>query len=262
MSEGGPWGREAPEPPHRASPLATSARTRRAIWLVVLVLGVGGLVLALTRSFPEAMQSGQDWSNAIYYAGFLVLVAAGAWRLRQLAPLQLLRHAAGWVAIIAVLALGYAYRDELAGVPQRLSLAFNTGRPVAVGPHELAIAQDDEGGFEVVGKVDGQPVRFIVDTGATDTVLSPDDARRLGVDLSQLRFDQQSETANGKGLGAPYDARRLEVGPIRFDDVRMSINRAPMSRSLLGLSFLNRLDSFEIRGRRLYLKWGGAGDRP
>jgi aspartyl protease family protein len=204
------------------------------------------------------MQTGQNWTDVAYYAGFAVLVAAGAWRLNSLGPMQLLRHAGLWAAIVAVLALGFAYKDEISGLPQRLSLAFNTGRPVALGPHELAISQDDRGGFEVVGKVDGQPVRFMVDTGATDTVLTPQDARRLGVDLGALRFDQQAETANGKGFGAPYVAQSLEVGPIRLANFSMSINQAPMSRSLLGLSFLNRLDSFEVRGRTLYLKWGGA----
>ncbi len=130
---------------------------------------------------------------------------------------------------------------------------------MAVGAHELVVSQDAEGGFQVVGQVNGQPVRFMIDTGATETVLAPQDARRLGVDLSGLTFDRQSETANGLGLGAPYQARTLEIGPIRLTDFKMEINKAPMSSSLLGLSFLNRLDSFEVKGRKLYLKWGAAG---
>ncbi len=89
-------------------------------------------------------------------------------------------------------------------------------------------------------------------------MLAPQDARRLGVDVSGLRFNRQSETANGLGLGATYVAGTLDVGPIRLNNFTMEINRAPMSSSLLGLSFLNRLDSFEIRGRKLYLKWGAA----
>ncbi|HEY5411039.1 MAG TPA: TIGR02281 family clan AA aspartic protease [Caulobacteraceae bacterium] len=256
-SDGGPWGSRTPEPERPAQPARARARLQTAWPIVLLLVGLGGLVLALTKAFPEALQTGQDWSNVVYYAGFAVLVAAGAWRMRSIGPTQILRHAALWAAIVAVLALGFAYRDEISAVPQRLSVAFNTGRPVVVGAHELAISEDERGGFEVVGKVDGQPVRFMIDTGATDTVLTPQDARRLGVDLSKLRFDEQAETANGKGFGAPYVARALEIGPIRLANFKMTINQAPMSRSLLGLSFLNRLDSFEIRGRKLYLKWGG-----
>ncbi len=184
-------------------------------------------------------------------------MAAGLWRARSIRPTRLLRHGALWLGIIAVLALGYAYREEIAEVPQRLAIAFGTGRPVVTAPHELVISQDGEGVFQVVGQVNGQPVRFMIDTGASETVLAPQDAQRLGVDVSGLSFDVLSETANGKGYGAPYLARTLEVGPIRLTGFKMEINKAPMSSSLLGLSFLRRLDSFEIRGGKLYLKWRG-----
>ncbi len=181
----------------------------------------------------------------------------GLWRVRRIRPVRLLRHGALWVAIAAVLALGFAYREEIVLVPQRLGVAFGTGRPVITGDHQLVISQDAEGAYEVVGRVNDQPVRFMVDTGASDTVLAPQDAQRLGVDLAGLTFDEESETANGKGLGAAYLARQLEVGPIRLGNFKMQINKAPMSRSLLGLSFLNRLESYEFRGRKLYLKWRG-----
>lgn len=253
-TEGGPWGRATPEPERPAPPTA-SARAQIAWPVVLLVAGIGGLLLALTKAFPEARLDGQDWGSAVYLTGFALVVATGLWRMRQTRPVKLLRHGALWIALAAGIALGFAYRDEIMGVPQRLSVAFGTGRPVAVGAHELVVSQDAEGAFLIIGKVNGQPVRFMVDTGASETVLAPEDARRLGVDLSGLKFDLPSETANGRGFGARYTASQLEVGPIRLNDFRMEINQAPMSSSLLGLTFLNRLASFEVRDRKLYLKW-------
>ena len=256
--DSGPWGHRSPEPEGRPPAPPRPRLPRTIAWpVLVLLAAIGALVLALRRVFPEARFTGQDWGNAAYLAGFAVLVAAGLWRSRSIRPTQLLRHAALWLPIIAVLALGYAYREEIADVPQHLAIAFGTGRPVVTAPHELVISQDAEGAFQVVGQVNEQAVRFMIDTGATETVLAPQDASRLGVDLSGLKFDQQSETANGLGYGAPYVAHELDLGPIRLNDFKMEINKAPMSASLLGLSFLNRLDSFEIRGRKLYLKWGG-----
>ena len=255
-NEGGPWGREAPEP--AKAPRLAPDRRRLLLWLLFLA-GLGGMVLALARMFPEAMHTANDWSNVAYYAGFLVLLTAGMFRARWGGVRLFVSHAAIWVAIAAVVSLGYAYREELAGVPQHLRLAFSTARPVAIGEHQLVIPQDESGGFEVIGKVNGERVRFLVDTGSSDTVLSPADARRLGIDPAALRYVEQAETANGKGYGAPFVARRLEVGPIAFDGFKMDVNQAPMSSSLLGLSFLNRLASFEIRGRSLYLKWRDAG---
>src|SRR5438270_837990 len=79
-------------------------------------------------------------------------------------------------------------------------------------------------GYYVMGKVDGVPVRFLVHTGASGVVLSPDDARRLGISPPALKFDRAYETANGVGLGAPVGPKRVEVGPIRFDDVTVEVN--------------------------------------
>jgi aspartyl protease family protein len=218
--------------------------------------GLVGLVVALARAFPEALRTSQDWTELAYRAGFVVLIGTAA--VLRVGPGRLgqhLRHAAIWVGLVAAVALVVAYRDEFSGVPQRLRLAFSNGDPVVTGERELVVPQDEEGAFEVVGRVNGQRVSFIVDTGATDTVLAPADARRLGLDVDRLDYAYESETANGKGYGAGYVAERLEVGPIAFDSFPMTVNQAPMSRSLLGMSFLRRLDSFEVRGRNLILRW-------
>ncbi len=251
-NQGGPWDRVAQKP--SAPPSRPPARGRLLVWLLV-VAGVGGIVLVLTRAFPEAMRTGDDWAQVGYGAALLALVASGLTRLRREALPQHLRHAALWLGIFAVCALAVAYREELASVPRRLQMAFSPGAPVATGDQELVIPQNDQGSFVVVGLVNGQRVRFIVDTGATETVLAPADARRLGLPVEQLRYDSLSETANGTGRGASYTADRLEVGAIAFDDFKMSINQADMSASLLGMSFLSRLESFEFRGRQLILKW-------
>jgi aspartyl protease family protein len=222
---------------------------------VLAIAAVGFLVLALMRAFPEVSHTPDDWGSIAYYALFLVLLAAGAGRLTRGALPQHLRHVAIWLAIVAVLALGFAYRDLLAEVPRRLQLAFGAGAPIATAERELVIPQNDEGAYVVVGKVNGQKVLFVVDTGATDTVLSPRDARRLGMPVDQLTYDGESETANGTGHSAPITADSLEVGPIRLQRFAMAVNQAPMSASLLGLSFLDRLESYEFRGRKLVLHW-------
>ncbi|HSV04687.1 MAG TPA: TIGR02281 family clan AA aspartic protease [Phenylobacterium sp.] len=246
VNETGPWANRAPRPP--------PAPRRTGLW-VLFGLGLGALVLGLARAFPEAVRTRGAWADAAYSAGLVVLVSAGLFRASRSRFADRLKHAAAWLAIAAVLALGFAYRDELKGIPQHLRLAFSAGDPVRTGDHELVIPQDDQGVFVVVGKVNGQRVRFVVDTGATDTVLNLDDARRLGIDPARLQFVEAAETANGKGYGARVRARRLEIGPIVLDGFEMVVNQAPMRSSLLGLSFLKQLDSFEIRGRTLVLKW-------
>jgi len=247
-NDGGPWGKaNAPAP-------APPARSRLSLRLLLLA-GVVGMVVALARAFPGAVSAPDDWASVGYKIGLVALVSAGVFRAGHGGFAQHLRHAAIWAAIIGVLALGFAYRDEFTGLWRHLKVAFSAGDPVATGAHELVIPQDDSGAFVLIGKVNGERVRFLVDTGATDTVLSPDDVRRLGVDPASLQYDHGAETANGLGYGASFVANRLEVGPVRVDNFRMTVNQAPMSHSLLGLTFLNRLESFEVRGRNLILRW-------
>lgn len=252
--DNGPWARPAPPPappPQRRSP-------RVLLWLC-LVAALAALVVALAHAFPEAVRTGDDWARVARAAGIVVLIAAGVLRSGRLLRPQHLKYAAAWAGVIAVLALGFAYRDAFDGVGRRLQLAFSAGEPVVGAEHELIVPQDADGGYVLVAKVNGQRVRFVVDTGASDTVLSPDDARRIGVDVDKLSYDRQSETANGTGYGAPFVADRFEVGPLALANFRLTVNKAPLSASLLGMSFLSRLESFRVEDGKLILRWRERG---
>lgn len=242
-----PWSPEPQEPP-------SGGRDRLWLW-VLLILAVVGIVLALAKAFPEAVQTGEDWTNVGYGVGLVALVSTVLLRVRRENIGLYLRYAAIWSGIIAVLVLGYAYRDEIAGVPEWLKTTFNVGNPVQVSEREMIVPQDETGAYVIVGRVNGQRVRFLVDTGATETVLSPEDARRLGVDTERLDYAYEAETANGVGYGAAWRAASIEVGAVKAADFDMTINKTPMRASLLGLSFLGRFDSIEFRGRQLILKW-------
>jgi aspartyl protease family protein len=90
-------------------------------------------------------------------------------------------------------------------------------------------------------------VRFLIDTGASGVVLTPGDARRLGFDPRRLRYTRIAETANGTVRSAPIRLDFIAVGQIRMLDFPASVNEADMTDSLLGMSFLSRLRSFEVR---------------
>ena len=86
-------------------------------------------------------------------------------------------------------------------------------------------------------------------------MLSPIDAGRLGIDLSGLNFNRPSETANGVGYGASYTLPELTVGGVTLSNLPVEVNHAGMHSSLLGMSFLKRMKSFEVRGRKLIIRW-------
>src|SRR5262245_30887660 len=122
----GPW--DFDEPPPQAG---RRSRTQAWLWLVLLA-SLAGLIWALFRSFPEAIQKPGDWSNLAWAVGMLVgLATTAVFRFQRDGLARTLRYAAIWMAVVAVLALGYAYRDLLMEAPKRLQLAFGTGQPIA-----------------------------------------------------------------------------------------------------------------------------------
>jgi len=242
----GPWA-PRPEPPPRRS-------FRLGLW-IGLTLAAGAGVWALSRLAPGAVASAEDWSDVAYGLGLVAVVSALLLRAPRVTLGRSARHAAIWIGLLAMLAIGYSYRGELGALAGRLGVEAAPGLGAGSGPREMVISQDDRDQFVVIGQVDGQTVRFVVDTGASDIVLSPADARRLGVDVTRLTFPRLVETANGLGRAAPFIARSLTIGQLRLSNVEMSVNAAPMSASLLGMSFLRRLDSFQIKDGRLDLKW-------
>jgi aspartyl protease family protein len=164
------------------------------------------------------------------------------------------KAAALWAVIIAVLALGYTYRGELGAIGERVAGEFLPHRGTAVGEDEVRFPAGADGHFRIEALVDGTPLRFLIDTGASDIVLSPADARRIGFDPEGLRFTGFAETANGSVRTASVRLGSIEIGPIRIDDLPASVNQAEMRGSLLGMSFLERLRSFEIRDGTLILR--------
>ena len=160
-----------------------------------------------------------------------------------------------WVLIgLAAMAV-YASRSDLSDIADRVLAEL--GPPVArVGPSgEVVVRRRYGGEFIVPGKVNERPVDFVFDTGASSVVLSAEDASAAGMSLDGLEFDVPVTTANGSATAAPARLDRISVGPIVVRGVRALVARpGALRQSLLGMSFLERLESFGVAGGKLILK--------
>ena len=165
-----------------------------------------------------------------------------------------LRHAALWLALGILLAVGYSYRFELSDVVDRLGGELIPYAAVTTGDGALRVRAQRDGHFYVDTRVDGREVRFLVDTGASVVALSPADAERIGVDRARLDFSRRLQTAGGIVRAAPVVIRTLELGDIRLTNVRALVNEKRMPFSLLGINALERLSSYEVRDGTLTLK--------
>lgn len=138
-----------------------------------------------------------------------------------------------------------------AQAPASGAAEVNVLRPNA---NTLVYQAGPDGHFVVPGTANGASVRFLVDTGATLVVLTPSDARAAGIDPSALVYDKAMRTANGTVPAATAVLHEVKVGRISIGDVRAAvIVKAP--QSVLGMSFLSRLKSFEMQRDRLTLSW-------
>ena len=121
----------------------------------------------------------------------------------------------------------------------------------------------DEGRIEVPRSPDGHyymtldindvPVKFVVDTGASDMVLTLKDAERVGLNRADLQFFGRAMTANGEVRIAPVRLDKVSVGGLSDMRVSASVNEGEMTQSLLGMSYLQRWDRIEIVGDELIL---------
>jgi|GEM_PF-1875863 len=120
---------------------------------------------------------------------------------------------------------------------------------------ELVLRAGAHGQFTVDAEVNGETVRFLVDTGASKVVLTPKDARRVGYASSDLEYTERFQTANGEVTAAPIELRSIRIGALEMRDVEASVNGGPLGISLLGMTFLGRLERYEIEDDRLVLAW-------
>jgi aspartyl protease family protein len=125
--------------------------------------------------------------------------------------------------------------------------AVSTGGPAT-------IAKSSDGHYWADGQVNGAPVRFLVDTGATAVALTPDDARRLGFTPANLNYASRVVTAAGQTRAAPVRLASVTVAGARLENVDALVIEHGLDTSLLGMTYLGRLASFQATRQALILQ--------
>jgi aspartyl protease family protein len=185
-----------------------------------------------------------DWARLIYL-GLLILFIGGALLVEFSGRAsQAMRLAALWAIIFA----GAVF---LAGVWQDWSAPRQV---VSADGLRIEVPMDSSGHFLLNVEANGQPLRMIFDTGASSIALSPEDARRIGIDPDELAYVGQAETANGTVETAPVTIERLAIGEFVDENVPAVVIRAEIVGSLLGMSYLRRFARVSFEGDMLVLE--------
>ena len=201
------------------------------------------------------MNEGDQAIHLIYLIGVLILVGS-ALAVRRIPIAQGLKMFVGWVLIFGAAFIVFTLKDEFMALGNRLMLETRGGvEQTAAG--EIRIRQASDGHFWVTAEVNGEPVRFLIDSGATTTSLSRGTAQRVGV-TPQRGFQAMVQTANGVVMVDRGRAATIEVGPIARRDVAVHISDAFGDMNVIGMNFLSSLTSWSVEGRTLVLRTGTA----
>jgi aspartyl protease family protein len=234
-------------------------RSDRLLWIVIAALGL--TVVALAMRHQEGTIAGMDidqFARVAYMLALLVLVTGFGYFFYHSRIGEMIRAALFWGMIALLLALVYSYRFELETISGRLLSELLVNRPATVSTGEgvtVQVARARGGDFSVQAQVNGAAVNMLVDTGASSVVLTQEAAKAANLPLDLLKYDVLVETASGRTRAASVVLDRVSVGGIVERRVPALIS-APgdLKTSLLGMTFLNRLQSFEVSGGRLMMR--------
>lgn len=232
------------------------------LWLLLLLLLAGGLALVLAGDTGTiAGLDPASFAGLLAGAALLVWFGSSVARHYRGRAIKAARDLAAWLAIALALVAIYSFREEFALVGRRVAgELIPPGDPLTVengqkGEQAVRLRRRADGHFVARMQVNGAPVAMLVDTGASTVVLTPADARLAGIDVDGLSYSIPVQTANGRAYTAAVRLRHVAIGPIVLDRVDALVS-APgaLKQSLLGMTFLKRLRSYEFSGEFLTLR--------
>ncbi len=228
---------------------------QRLLWLLLVGLFITLLLLIARHGDGTvgSLSTGK-FSSLIYKILLLVFFAGSVMTLFRERFTQAALAALLWVVVGLLLVGGYSYRFELHDIVDRVLAELDPGRVVTQG-RTVAVARTNAGDFNIKAQINGARVAMVLDTGASSVVLTRDDAKAAGLPLEVLAYTVNIDTANGRTRAAPVTLDRIAIGSLVERSVDALVAQpGQLKTSLLGMSFLNRLQSWEVSGDRLMLR--------
>lgn len=159
-----------------------------------------------------------------------------------------------WAVVGLLLVVGYSYRFELRDAVDRVVAELAPGHVAGHG-RNVEVVRGQGGDFSVSAHVNGIRIPMVLDTGATSVVLTQEAAKAAGLPIEVLNYTVNIDTANGRTRAAAVTLDRVAVGGLTERAVPALVVQTGLLRNnLLGMSFLNRLQSWEVRGDRLRMR--------
>ena len=225
------------------------------LWILLLGLSLAVVVMASGNGLSTIgdLTTG-DFASLLVSVAWLVVITGVLIALFRDRLTKALEAAVLWIVIALLLMLGYTYRFQLHDIADQVMAELVPGR-VADSGRTVALARAQSSDFQITTDINGHSIPMILDTGASSVVLTNEAAKAVGLPVEVIKYTVNIATANGHTKAAEVTLDRVAVGSIVERAVPALIAQpGQLKTSLLGMSFLNRLQSWEVRGDKLVLR--------
>lgn len=187
-----------------------------------------------------------DTGRLIYLALLCLMVAGWFFAQNRQSMNKTLQQVAVWAFIFLGAIAAYGLWDDI-------SQTIRPQQTVFADQGKIIVPRSPDGHYYIAAEVNGAPVQFVLDTGATTLVLTRADADAAGLSPETLNFTSRAMTANGEVRTAPVRLDSVTIGPATDQNISAVVNGGEMSQSLLGMTYLQRWGKIEITGGELTL---------
>jgi aspartyl protease family protein len=228
----------------------------RGVLPVIAIIAV--VIMAMSFFYPSVLRGAGDNGTLAALIQCLmvgILVGTGLFGGRSEDRVSLstgVKYAAIWLGIAVFLVGTYSQRENFARLWAGITGEVVPSRAQSNG-ESVTLRKSADGHFHARVTINGKDIDMLVDTGATDIALDPEDAKRVGIDTESLRFNIPVSTANGLSSVAGIELEAVKLGAITRANVPATVMRASGGVSLLGMGFLGELSEVKAQGDTLTL---------
>jgi aspartyl protease family protein len=229
--------------------------SRRLTWSLVIGMALSlAVLIATTDTDPITSLLRHDVGSLTIKVALAIFVGGLVLTLFRHRLAKALEAMLFWTVIGLLLVIGYSYRFELRNVSDRVLAELMPGH-IARHGQAIEVVRRASGEFALNVHINGARVPMLLDTGASSVVLTQEAAEAAHLPLEVLKYTVTVDTANGHTRAAPVTLDKIAIGGLIERNVpALVVEHGQLKNNLLGMSFLNRLTSWEVRGDRLSMR--------
>jgi aspartyl protease family protein len=183
-----------------------------------------------------------------------LLMVVSALAARRLPLGQTIKMASAWIAIFAGMFVVFSFRPEIKAVWQRVHADLSGTANQSIEGGKITLTRGDDGHFQILATANGKPIQFVIDSGATNTMISGEAAQDVGIEVDRSGFPVFLDTANGTSRAFRAEIALFKLNSIEVKDMKVLVSDTLGNTNLLGMDFLSGLRIWRVEGDKMMLE--------